>query len=629
MHNPTMFQSRQLQIGSIKLGGDAPIVLQSMTSTDTNDVKATVEECIRIFDAGGQIVRVTTQSLKEVISLKKIRAELNKRGYTLPLAADVHFLPKVAEEAAKIVEKVRINPGNYIEGKYEGPIKFSSIEQKLQLGKIRQKLLPLIRICKEHDTTIRIGVNHGSLSERMLNWFGDTPEGMVESALEFIRVFDKESFHNLVISIKSSNPRMMIYANRLLMKRMQEEWFRYPIHLGVTEAGDEEDGRIKSTVGIAGLLIDGIGDTIRVSLTEDPEKEIPVAKLIADNFGNRGNSPDFIQERSLFFNPYEYKKRLSLPSECIGGKHVPIVISGSGNQDLTDENIHEMGYTLGSNNKLEKTPQAANFIFINNMQATSFQASEINLITSFNDWKNKYSKLKHYYPLINWEDYSLLIKDVFGLNFIEADDVETPGEFFEIIENDLYGALILKINHELPIHHGRNFFKMLGKIGCLLPVILHKKYHSKNKEELLIRASAELGSLLNDGFGDGIWIEEENPDIPVSFLRELSFNILQATGTRITKTEYISCPSCGRTLFKIQDTLKKIKNATSEFKALKIGVMGCIVNGPGEMADADFGYVGAGPGLVTLYKGKEAVKKNIPEENAVEEMVRLIRESIG
>ncbi|MCK4921561.1 MAG: (E)-4-hydroxy-3-methylbut-2-enyl-diphosphate synthase [Bacteroidales bacterium] len=624
-----MFQSQQIQIGNIKLGGDAPIVLQSMTSTDTNDIMATVEECIRIFDAGAQLVRITTQSLKEVISLKQIREELNKRGYPLPLAADVHFLPKVAEEAAKIVEKVRINPGNYLERKYDGPIKFSSIEQKLQMEKIRLKLLPLIRICKEHGTAIRIGVNHGSLSERMLNWFGDTPRGMVESALEFIRIFDKESFHNLIISIKSSNTRMMVHANRLLMKSMHEEWFRYPIHLGVTEAGDEEDGRIKSTVGIGGLLIDGIGDTIRVSLTEDPEKEIPVAKLIADNFGIRGKPHELFLERSLFFNPYEYKKRISLPSECIGGKHVPIVISGSGKHDLCMNNIHEMGYQSGSDNKLEKTSQAANFIFLKNMQDKTFQTSEINMITNFKDWKDNYSKLKHYYPLIHWKDYDSLIKDVFGLNFIEVDDVETPSKFFEQIENDLYGSLILKINHELPIHHSRNFFKMLGKIGCLLPVILHKKYHSKSKEELLIKASVELGSLLNDGYGDGIWIEEENPDIPISFLRELSFNILQATGIRITKTEYISCPSCGRTLFKIQDTLKKIKNATSEFQGLKIGVMGCIVNGPGEMADADFGYVGAGQGLVTLYKGREAVKKNIPEENAVEEMVQLIRKSNG
>lgn len=620
-----MFLSRQIKIGNVKLGGDAPIVLQSMTSTDTNDIEATVDECIRIFDAGGQMVRITTQSLKEIISLKKIREELHKRGYTQALVADVHFLPKVAEEAAKIVEKVRINPGNYLERKYEGPLKYSALEQKHQMEKIRERLKPLIRICVEHGTAIRIGVNHGSLSERMMNWYGDTPEGMVESALEFIRIFNEENFHKLVISIKSSNTRTMVFANRLLMKRMFEEGFFYPIHLGVTEAGDEEDGRIKSTIGIGGLLVDGIGDTIRVSLTEDPEKEIPVAKRIADTFGGRNSAPDFIVDSHPFFNPYEYKKRLSLPSETIGGKNVPVVISGSGKENLTEENVSEMGYFIGTENKLEKESQAANFIFLKKKPFELDPLSDIKLIVNFNKWKKKYSKMRNYFPLINWKNYSQSSNEVFGLNFIAVDVKDTPESFFDVVENDIYGSLILSLNNESCIQNGREFFKTLGKKGCLLPVILHKKYNSKNKEELLIRASTELGSLLNDGYGDGLWIEEKNPDISASFLRKLSFNILQATGTRITKTEYISCPSCGRTLFKIQDSLKKIKEATSEFKGLKIGVMGCIVNGPGEMADADYGYVGAGPGLVTLYKGREAVKKNIPEENAVEEMVKLIK----
>ncbi len=622
-----MFQSRQIQIGNIKLGGDAPIVLQSMTSTSTNDIEATVNQCIRIFDAGGHMVRVTTQNLKEVISLKKIRDELHRKGYNLPLVADVHFQPKVAEEAAKIVEKVRINPGNYLEKKYAGPQNFSKIEQNRQMEIIREKLVPLIRICKEHNTAIRIGVNHGSLSERILNWYGDTPEGMVESALEFIRVFEKEKFRNLVISLKASNTRMMIYANRLLMKRMYEEKFSFPIHLGVTEAGDAEDGRIKSAVGIGGLLVDGIGDTLRVSLTEDSEKEIPVAKRIADNFGTRENSPEFILHRSLFFEAYEYKKRLSLPSEDIGGKHVPVVLVGSGKSDLSKHSIVEMGYKALSNKTIEANQQAANFVFLENMQATTPLASEINLISCFKEWKDNYKKQRNYFPIINWKEYGLSMNDLFGLHFIEVDDKETPAKFFEVLDNDLYGTLILNINHEMPIHHSRNFFKMLGKLNSLLPVILHKKYNSANKEELLINASTELGSLLNDGYGDGIWIEDENQDISDSYLRQLSFNILQATGTRISKTEYISCPSCGRTLFNIQATLKKIKDATTEFQGLKIGVMGCIVNGPGEMADADYGYVGAGKGLVTLYKGKVAVKRNIPEENAVDEMVGLIREN--
>ncbi|MCF8378538.1 MAG: (E)-4-hydroxy-3-methylbut-2-enyl-diphosphate synthase [Bacteroidales bacterium] len=622
-----MFQSKKIQIGNIELGGDSPIVLQSMTSTDTNNIEATVEECIRIFNAGGQMVRITTQSLKEVISLKKIREELHKRNYTQPLVADVHFLPKVAEEAAKIVEKVRINPGNYLERKYEGSLKFSVQEQRLQAGKIRERLVPLIRICMEHNTAIRIGVNHGSLSERMMNWYGDTPQGMVESALEFIRIFDKENFQKLVISIKSSNTRTMVFANRLLMKRMYEEGFSYPVHLGVTEAGDAEDGRIKSTIGIGGLLFDGIGDTIRVSLTEDPEKEIPVAKQIVNTFGNRARTPEYILKQDHFFNPFEYNKRLSLPTESIGGKNVPVVIAGSGNEEPTMEYLSEMGYLTVDKGNIESLPQAANFIFIGNNHSSCELKAPINLISDFNDWREKYSKLKNHFPLIEWKDYGLRINDIFGLNFIAVDVQETPIKFYEIIENDLYASLIIRLSSESTIQHAREFFRKLGKIGCLLPVILYKKFNSKNKEELLIKAATEFGSLLNDGYGDGLWIEDENPEIPDSFIRELSFNILQATGTRITKTEYISCPSCGRTLFKIQDILKKIKDATSEFKGLKIGVMGCIVNGPGEMADADFGYVGAGPGLVTLYKGREAVKKNIPEEKAVEELVMLIRNS--
>ncbi len=624
-----MFQSRQVQIGTIKLGGEAPIVLQSMTSTDTNDIEATVSQCIRIFDAGGQMVRLTTQSLREVLSLKKIRDELHRKGYRLPLVADVHFQPKVAEEAAKIVEKVRINPGNYFERKYTGPKKFSKIEQNKQSKSLRERLIPLIRICKEHNTAIRIGVNHGSLSERIMNWYGDTPEGMVESALEFIRVFEKEKFRNLVISIKSSNTRIMVYTNRLLMKRMYEEEFNFPIHLGVTEAGDEEDGRIKSAVGIGALLVDGIGDTLRVSLTEDSEKEIPVAKRIADNFGTRENLPDFILERSMFFEPYEYKRRQSLPSESIGGNHVPIVIAGTGRGDLRKDNLREMGYKAISKTTLEASKQAADFVFLNEMQSTTSLASGIKLITCFKEWKDNYSKQRNFFPLIKWKEYGMASDHIFGHHFIEVDDMETPAQFFKLLDNDLYGALILTINHEMPIHHSRNFFKMLGKVNSLLPVILHKKYNSVSKEDLLVNASTELGSLLNDGYGDGIWIEDENQDISDSYLRELSFNILQATGTRISKTEYVSCPSCGRTLFNIQSTLKKIKDATSEFQGLKIGVMGCIVNGPGEMADADFGYVGAGKGLVTLYKGKVAVKRNIPEEDAVEEMVGLIRENLG
>ena len=623
-----MYHSRTIKIGMLEMGGESPVVIQSMTSTDTNDINGSVEQCIRIFDAGADMVRLTTQSIREVLSLRAIRDELRSRGYNQPLVADVHFQPKVAEEAAKIVEKVRINPGNYVNRKYSGPQKFSILEQKKQLEIIRERLLPLIRICNEHNTAIRVGVNHGSLSERMMNWYGNTAEGMVESALEFIRIFEEEKFHNLVISLKASNTRMMIHANRLLAKKMYDEGFYYPIHLGVTEAGDEEDGRIKSALGIGTLLADGIGDTIRVSLTEDPEKEVPVGLLIRDYFANRKNSPDFILKNDLFFHPFEFKRRISLPIEHIGGKYNPVVFTGSGDKDLDDTGLKAAGYEPGADNINLAGMQASDFIYVGSSGINTGELKGVKLLQDFKHWKENPGKQRTFFPLIPWKEYGISLNEIEGVHFIHVEDTDTPDKFYEILEGDVFGVLILSINHSDPVHHTRNLFRMLGRLSVLFPVILHKKYNSSSRDELMVRASVELGSLINDGLGDGLWIEEENTSITGKDVREISFSILQATGTRISKTEYISCPSCGRTLFDIQSTLKKIKHATSGFTGLKIGVMGCIVNGPGEMADADFGYVGAGPGLVTLYKGREAVKKNIPEANAVDELVDLIRENM-
>ena len=607
------------------MGGKAPVVIQSMTSTDTNDIQASVEQCIRIFDAGGEMVRLTTQSMKEVFSLEKIKKELIERGYNQPLVADVHFQPRVAEEAAKMVEKVRINPGNYVERKYTGPQKFSNLEQKKQVDKIRERLIPLIHICQEYKTTIRIGVNHGSLSERILNWYGNSPEGMVESAMEFAQVFEKEKFDNLVISLKASNTRLMVQANRLLAKRMYEEDLFYPIHLGVTEAGNEEDGRIKSAVGIGSLLMDGIGDTVRVSLTEDPEFEIPVASLIRKNFGTRKQGPDFIGQRSIYFDPYQYKRRISLPSEKLGGRHVPVVISGPGNNRNEMELLKDAGYSEGSQPDLKHNLQRNDFVFLDEPQILIDKIKDIKIMLPFETWHKSYKSVRNTFPLIHWKEFGRHIDEFNGLHFIEVEDLHTPVKFFEVLDNVPYGVLVLKIEHDDPVRHTRNFFKMLGKLNIMLPVVLHKSYNCDSKEEFIIKASSEMGSLLNDGFGDGLWIENHSTNIDDREIREITFGILQATGTRITRTEYISCPSCGRTLFNIQSTLKKIKEATSEYAGLKIAVMGCIVNGPGEMADADFGYVGAGKGKISLYKGKEEVKKNIPEEEAVSELVHLIQ----
>jgi (E)-4-hydroxy-3-methylbut-2-enyl-diphosphate synthase len=623
-----MFQSRTINIGNILMGGKVPVVIQSMTNTDTNDVDASVEQCIRIIDAGAEMVRLTTQSLREVKSLEKIKKELNKRGYNQPLVADVHFQPKVAEEAARIVEKVRINPGNYIERKYEGPRNYSRLEQNKQIEKIREKLVPLIDICKEHNTSIRIGVNHGSLSERILNWYGNSSEGMVESAMEFARIFEREKFKNLVISLKASNTRMMIQANRLLAKRMYEEDLFYPLHLGVTEAGNEEDGRIKSALGIGALLNDGIGDTLRVSLTEDPEFEIPVASLIRKHFGNRRQSPEFIVQRTLFFDPYNYKRRLTLPTEKLGGKNPPVIISGSGKEKEELELIKCSGYQVSENTIIKSNNPASDYIYLGEKQNSYKAEKGIKFLVSFQNWHKNYKALRNSFPLIFWKDYGRNIDEFNGLHFVHTDDIETPVKFFEVLDNDLYGVIVLRINHENPVVHTRTFFRMLGKLNIMLPVILHKKYNCDSKEEFIVKASAELGSLLNDGYGDGLWLEDESGNLGENEIREIAFGILQATGTRISKTEYISCPSCGRTLFDIQKTLKKIKEATSDYVGLKIAVMGCIVNGPGEMADADFGYVGAGKGKVSLYKGKEEVKKNIPEEEAVSELVQLIKSNI-
>lgn len=616
-----VIKTREIQIGSIRLGGNSPLVIQSMTNTNTNNIDATVAQCIRIFEKGAGMVRIATQTRREVESLAKIKQRLREKGFNQPLVADVHFLPAVAEEAAKVVEKVRINPGNYLSGKYTGPDKYDKKEQQEQTRRIREKLIPLIEICKDHDTAIRIGVNHGSLSERMLNWYGDTPEGMVESAIEFLSVFKEENFHRLVVSLKASSSRIMVQANRLMLKRMQEEDLMYPLHLGVTEAGDEEEGRIKSAVGICTLLAEGIGDTIRVSLTEEPEKEIPVAQLMNEIFGKDVNLSLYTDPENSFYDPFHFKKRNSIAVDKIGGDNLPVVINNYPAGNKKDDAISFLGYSW-KNGILEMKTTASDFIYIPDEASV------------FNDIKGVQLIHQKSYPINPDNVANYLIE---GIEDVEPDPYEKQVIFVKIqIDTDINRIKNLKDtsniilvfdpgNKEI-IPSCHQFFHFLDTAGLNIPVILYRKYNSRNKEELMIQASGEMGALFIDGFGDGIWLEDSNPEINVQDLREISFGILQASGARISKTEYIACPSCGRTLFDIQSTLKKVKAATAAFTGLKIAVMGCIVNGPGEMADADFGYVGAGPGKITLYKAKEAVKKNIPEEQAVDELLKLIHE---
>ena len=541
----------EVTIGNITIGGTAPIRVQSMANTDTNHVEASVAQAIRIKEAGGELVRFTTQGIREAQSMKLIHEQLRARGVNVPLVADIHFNPKVAEEAAQYIEKVRINPGNFVAGKTTD---YTDEEFAAERNKIHEKLRTLISICKQHHTAIRIGVNHGSLSPRIMNRYGDTPEGLAASCMEFLELCQLENFHQIVISVKASNTLVMVQAVRLLVQKMDTAGFHYPLHLGVTEAGEGEDGRIKSAVGIGALLADGIGDTIRVSLSEDPECEIPVAKLLVDYIGTRKQHQPIIGVVAPVFNPYVYTRRLTKAIGIVGGNHHPVVVaSKKGNYEPMPDYI------------LEDT----------NLPMRSLS-----------------------YPELNEQ----------VLNELKS----TPQ------------IVLLHSNHKNPVGEMRAFFHRLLAENITVPVIIARHYNEANVESLQIKVGADLGGLLLDGFGDGIMLTNEQNNITNEAINSIAFGVLQAARRRVSRTEYISCPSCGRTLFDLQTTVAKVKAATSHLKNLKIAVMGCIVNGPGEMADADYGYVGAGKGRVSLYRKNECIEKNIAEEEAVEKLLALI-----
>lgn len=620
-----MPKSLEIKIGSLSIGGDFPVAVQSMTNVPTDDIQASVEQCIRIIEAGGEMIRLTTQGMKEVESLAIIKKELVKRGYNTPLVADVHFKPSVAEEAAKIVEKVRINPGNYASHKTGRTEPYTPTEYTKELTAIREFLKPLIAICKTNNTAIRIGVNHGSLSERIMSRYGDTPEGMAESAMEFIKIFTSAGCHNLVVSMKASNPRVMVYANRHLLKKMQEIDMVYPIHLGVTEAGEGEDGRIKSVIGIACLLQDGIGDTIRVSLTEEPEAEIPVAKKIVNNFAFVKRDLPVAIFNHHSYNPYSYQKRVSLPSENIGGRNVPVVILKISDPRGKEFPLSEAGYSFDDDGKMLTGNGAADYIFLEDENWFSVPGKAVHAICNFEAWKNRHKSLTHHYPLIDIKDYESVRNEIRGLHFLKMSLSDANTANLQILDTAFLAALVLDLPEYEVLSKTRQFFNTLAKRNCRIPVILHKKYNSESLEDLVIKASGEFGPVFLDGLGDGVWIEEAKLEIEPSALRSLSFGILQSSGMRISKTEFISCPGCGRTLFNLQTVSHKIREATSHLVGLKIAIMGCIVNGPGEMADADYGYVGAGPGKVSLYRGKAVVKQGIPEEEALDAMIELIK----
>jgi (E)-4-hydroxy-3-methylbut-2-enyl-diphosphate synthase len=614
------FPTLCVSIGKMEMGGNNPIRLQSMTTVDTMDTEGSVAQSIRMIDAGCELVRLTAPSKKEAENLENIKKELVRLGYDTPLVADIHFTPNAAEIAAKIVEKVRVNPGNYADKKKFEEIVYTDETYQAELLRIEEKFTPLVLLCKKHGTAMRIGTNHGSLSDRILSRYGDTPEGMVESAMEFIRICEKHDFHNFVVSMKASNALVMVQAYRLLAATMLKHGRCYPLHLGVTEAGDGEDGRIKSAVGIGALLEDGLGDTIRVSLTEEPEMEIPVAAKLAAKFNDIKNIKDLhgVNEQ-LAYNPYQYERRKSSGILNIGGKSVPVVIA-----DLSEvshiKQSHFFGFGYSYSVPLDKwqiQEQAADYVYIGDHTLSFEKPGSIGVIANYENWLENYSDKQGFHPIVHSSELkNIQTKE---LAFVIFDDKSNLSAL-ELLTNQM--VLILKTDYNNRVAIYRYLFNTLKNKRLSPPVILHATTQTSDNEGFQLNISSELGALMIDGLGDGIWL---SGNAPLGLINSTAFGILQATRTRISKTEYISCPSCGRTLFDLQETTAKIRKETDHLKGLKIGIMGCIVNGPGEMADADYGYVGTGPGKITLYKEKTVVKKNVPEDEAVSQLIELIK----
>ena len=639
-------QTLEVRIGDLLLGNGHPIRVQTMTTTDTMDTEGTVAQTIRCIEAGAELVRITAPSKKEAENLRVIRDELHRRGYRTPLVADIHFTPNAAEIAARIIEKVRINPGNYVDKKKFEFIDYTDAAYAEEIDRIRERFTPLVRICREYGTAMRIGTNHGSLSDRIMSRYGDTPMGMVESAMEFLRIARGESYHNIVLSMKSSNPLVMVQAYRLLVRAMDEEFgVCYPLHLGVTEAGDGEDGRIKSAIGIGTLLEDGIGDTIRVSLTEDPEFEIPVCRDIVKRYNERPAPAPLPELTKPAYSPYEYARRRSTAVENIGGGQVPVVVADlQGLATVEPAHLQSIGYAYDeATDKWAIGDAAADYVLTERPLGFALPGTLRNISSSAYWIAGNESCI----PMLSHDTYLKgEIRDP-RINCISIDAYpegrEEPAGLLEAVAADPTAVLFVGSGNGNSMHSVRCWLQRLAEAGVANPVVLCVDSGQTTPDGHLIHFATEAGALLLDGMGDGILLsfrsEEgmENPRVqgrtylPVSDIRQFAnntaFSILQATRTRISKTEYISCPSCGRTLFDLQETTARIRSVTNHLKGVKIAIMGCIVNGPGEMADADFGYVGSGPGKITLYRGKEVVKKNIDSEVAVEELIRLLKDS--
>lgn len=597
--------SSETRIGGTPLGGSNPVRIQSMTNTNTNDTEASAEQVIRIVKAGADYVRLTAQGVREAENLRNIKEVVRAQGYNTPLIADIHFNPRAAEAAAKIVEKVRINPGNFVDRvKTFETFEYTDEEYAQEIEKIRAKLIPLLDICKEHKTAIRIGVNHGSLSDRIMSRYGDTPEGMVESCMEFLHICIAEGFRDIVISMKTSNTVVMSKAVRLLIARMEKEDLNFPLHLGVTEAGDGEDGRIKSAVGIGSLLSDGIGDTIRVSLSEDPEYEVPVARKLVAYIGRKEDHPEIVAKACDRFSPFSTDRRETYTVGNIGGDSLPVVISDR-SQGNFEFNVHFLPDYLYVGKELPLGAPRA-----------------IPSIIDLDGWKGE----KNTYPLFDKPNWEKIRGNDAAIKFLRLSYPELDNNIISLLKADKSIVIILTTNHINGVGEQRAFIHTLMNNDCDTPVIPNRRYEENETEDLQIKAATDFGTLYLDGFGNGIMLENKG-NISLKNIDAYMFGILQASRIRTSKTEYISCPSCGRTLFDLQTTVALVKGATSHLKHLKIGVMGCIVNGPGEMADADYGYVGAEKGKISLYKKKHLIEKNIASEEAVERLVQLIKDN--
>ncbi len=613
------WKTREVKVGNIAIGGDQPIRVQSMTTTDTMDTDGSVAQSIRMIEAGSELVRLTAPSKKDAVNLKSIKDQLEALGYSTPLVADIHFTPNAAEEAADHVEKIRVNPGNYADKKKFEVHDYSDESYLAELDRIRERFTPLVLKCKRLGRAMRIGTNHGSLSDRIMSRYGDSAKGMVESALEFIRICADNDYHDLVISMKSSNPQVMVQAYRLLIHEMKLEGMSYPLHLGVTEAGDGEDGRIKSAVGIGTLLEDGIGDTIRVSLTEEPEAELPVARMLAARYESRNAST--VEEVPMATNPFEYNKRHATETMNLGDHHPPVVVIDWSTRDrMTAASLFALGYNYSPDlDKWTIRDQACDYLYTGSKVLDFDIPGTLSVMIDAAQWKQS---LVRHYPLFSASDWRQAQMKSPDLNFVAVSISDLEAGFFKTLENEKV-ALVLTTTHEHGMAEQRAAMWKLMHAGIKVPVIIQRTYETTNSDEFLLHASTDAGALFLDGMGDGLMFIA--PHLSPKLINDTSFGILQATRTRISKTEYISCPSCGRTLFDLQETTAKIRVRTNHLKGLKIGIMGCIVNGPGEMADADYGYVGTGQGKITLYKEKEVVKRNVPEAEAVDELIELIQ----